>query len=179
MNLLYKIAVLAILFGYLFISIGSARRESLTYDEIVDIEEGINIVTKREFLEPYNPPFIRILTAVPLVAGLDRLTNSKVPAERYFPARAVTIGLGLLLLLAVWHFTRQYFGNEAALIGLFLMALEPNFLGHSHYITMDVGVALLVFLSYLKLLELRQKPTAANFLWLGIFSGLALASKIS
>src|SRR3989304_3344960 len=148
MNPVYKIAVLAILFGYLFISVGSARRESLTYDEIVDIEEGINIVTKREFREPFNPPFIRILAAIPLVAGLDGVPNSKGRAERYFPARAVTIGLGLLLLLAVWHFTRQYFGNEAALIGLFFMSLEPNFLGHSHYITMDVGVALLIFLSY-------------------------------
>lgn len=164
---------------FIFLSAGSALKESLTYDEIVDVEEGMSNIVNHEFKEPFNPPFIRMLTAVPLVIGADTIIASPRLADRYFPSRLVTIGLAIALMISVYWATRKYFDDQTAVVAIFLFTFEPNILSHSHYITMDIGVTLFFFLAYIQLLQLMRNVTGRNILFFGIAAGLAMASKIS
>lgn len=83
----WQFVLLAILMFFAGLSINSALLESLTFDEVVHMQEGINHLTHQTFVvDTNNPPFIRELTAIPLVFGLPKPLS----------ARLVTIFLGEL-----------------------------------------------------------------------------------
>ena len=140
--------VVILIFLFIVLSLGSARSESLTFDEIVHKEEGINALTKHTFLiDTNNPPLIRELALLPTVLGVGTL----------IPARLVIILLGALTLIAVYRFTKRYFGRTQALFALFLLALEPTFLANSHYATLDTGVTLFFFIGYMVFVRLMER----------------------
>ncbi len=148
---------LAIFFG---LSIFSAKQESLTYDEIVYTEEGRAIFSVGNFsIDPYNPPFTK-----ELMAPSGRIT---------------TIIFGTFLLFFVFLVTNSYFGISSALFTLFLLTFEPNLLGNSHYVTLDIGFSFFFFLSYIFLLKLIHQPRLKYAIVLGLMLGAMLGSKIS
>lgn len=149
----HAIAVGFIILLFVVLSIGSALRESLTFDEIVHMQEGINHLILRSFaIDTNNPPFIRELAAIPLILG----------AERFY-ARLIIIVLGAILVALVY---------KKAPLAAFLLALEPTYLAHSHYVTLDVGFTLFFYLAYLAFANRRAIVFGALF-------GLAAASKVS
>lgn len=177
----HAIAILIILLSiFSIVSTGSAIRESLTYDEIVHIQEGKNALLHQTFqIDTNNPPFIRELAVVPLVVGIDQFIASPLPNIQALPARGVVIGLSVLLAVYLFVFAQQYLGISAAVFALFLYVFEPNILANSHYVTQDSGVTLFFFLSYIMLVATIEKPRRSNFVALGIFTGLMAASKIT
>lgn len=163
--------VVGIITSFIVLSVGSAQRESLTYDEIVHAEEGLNHLLKHTFaVDTYNPPLIRELQMLPIAMGAGK--------DKLFPARLVTIFLGAFLLVSMYAVTRRSFGKGIALVALFLLAFDPNMLAHSHYVTPDVGTALFFFLAYFAFLRFTEAPTARQTLFFGISLGLALASRV-
>lgn len=163
---------LAVIFIFLFVvlSLGSAFSESLTFDEIVHAEEGVNALTKHTFLiDTNNPPLVRELAMLPTVLGAGAL----------FPARFVIILLGALTLVAVYRVTKRYLGRTQALFALFLLALEPTFLGNSHYVTLDTGVTLFFFIGYMAFVRLMELYSMRCLIVAAIAWGLAFASKIT
>ncbi|MEK9143475.1 MAG: hypothetical protein AAB481_02520 [Patescibacteria group bacterium] len=127
------------------LSIGSALSESLTYDEVFYLEEGRGILMGAVSRDPYNPPLMPILTGLPLIAGLDTLIRSPLPMYKAFPARMVTVTLGVILLVATSIVGARIFGTPVGLVAAFLLAFNPNILANSHYVTSDVGVTLFFF----------------------------------
>lgn len=163
--------VIGIVISFIVLSVGSAQRESLTYDEIVHAEEGLNHLQHQTFtIDPYNPPLVRELQMLPIAMGASK--------DKLFPARLVTIFLGALLVVSVYAVTRRYFGNAVALVALFLLAFDPNVLAHSHYVTLDVGTALFFFLAYGALLWFWEGATRVRSVVFGMSLGFALASRV-
>jgi 4-amino-4-deoxy-L-arabinose transferase-like glycosyltransferase len=145
---------------FVILSLGSVWSESLTFDEIVHQEEGVNALTRHTFLvDTNNPPFVRELAMLSTALHIG------------IPPRYVVILLGAALLCAVYLVTKCYFGRTQAVLALFLLALEPNILANSHYVTLDAGFTLFFFLAYIAFL--RWPALAA-----GAVLGLAAASKI-
>lgn len=164
---------------FVVLSAGSALHESLVYDEIFYVQEGVRNLRTRVFSDPYNPPLVRELTAIPLVLAPWVLPQSEIAAIRYFPARLVTVGLGILLLGSVYLFTRRRTGGMSALFAVLILAFEPTVLGHSHYVASDIGVALFFFWAYWAWLHFLGKPGRLTSTMFGIAAGLAFASKLS
>lgn len=166
-----------IIFLFAVLSVGSALAESLTFDEVVHAQEGINAIMRHTFaIDTNNPPLIRELAMLPIVLGA-RL-SSPVEAMQMFPARVVIILLGVVLLAAVYLTTKKYFGNTQALVAVFLLALEPTFLAHSHYVTLDTGLTLFFFLAYAAFLRLMERYSVRNLFIAGVSLGVAASSKI-
>lgn len=178
---------------FFVISIGSALQESLTYDEIVHIQEGKTAILYHRFtVDTNNPPFERELAALPLVFHIDALMHSSLPNIRVFPARFVIIFFSVILGSILFVSAYRYFGLVSAYIALFLYTFDPNILANNHYVTFDIGFALFFFTSYVLFLEVLQpenekentslavrSKTIVLYIFLGISVGLGLSSKVS
>ncbi|MBI5449259.1 glycosyltransferase family 39 protein [Candidatus Gottesmanbacteria bacterium] len=164
---------------FVVLSTGSALHESLVYDEIFYIQEGTRNLTERIFSDPYNPPLIRELTAIPLVFFPFVFPQSDITAIRYLPARLVTITLGVLLLVSVYIFVKRRFDGRTGFVAGAVLALEPTVLAHSHYVTSDIGLTLFFFWAYWAWLILLRRQTWTGAGVFGISAGLAFASKLS
>lgn len=174
------VLLLSIVITFVILSLGSAQRESLTYDEITHVEEGKRAILKHEFkVDVVNPPLVRELAVLPLLLGADKFVSSRVPADKLLPARSVIIFLGVLLLVGVYFVTKTYFGQNAAILATFLLAFEPNILAYSHYVTLDLGFTFFFFLAFSVLLSLFEKLTLEKLLLAGLTFGLALSAKTS
>jgi len=64
------------------------------------------------------------------------------PAARLTPARCAVLGLGLLLALVVYAWSRALYGGPAALLALALVVTCPTILAHARLVTTDVPAAL-------------------------------------
>lgn len=170
----------ALLIGlFAVLSMASALSESLTFDEIVHSQEGMSAWLNHTFdVDPYNPPLIREILMAPIVAGAGRFIHSTLPAMQLFPARAMNVLLGAWLLGAVYVVVKRYAGRRQALLALFLLALEPTLLGHSHYVTLDAGAVLFFFLAYAAFLRLMEDPSTGRLLAAALALGAAIASKL-
>ncbi len=174
------VLLLSLVITFVILSLGSAQRESLTYDEITHVEEGKRAILSREFkVDVVNPPLVRELAVLPLLLGADKLISSPVGADKLLPARSVIIFLGVLLLISVYFVAKQYFGENAALLAGFLLAFEPDILAHSHYVTLDLGFTFFFFMAFAVLLKLLEKPSLKKLFLTGITFGLASGAKIS
>src|SRR5690242_20674914 len=100
-----------IIFCFLFaaLAVGSARNESVTYDEPLHMQEGIAALTRHTFdVDPLNPPLVRELAALPIVGETIVQAPSPLTPNIAF-GRLVIITLSLCLLIAVFLVTKTYF----------------------------------------------------------------------
>mgnify|MGYP001595044291 CR=1 FL=1 len=165
-----KLLVVFILTAHALLSVGSAWRESLTYDEVYNIEEGKSILTSSAYKDPYIPPLSKILTGLPIIFGLNSLIPSSLPSRQALPSRAVTTFMSVILVYSIWRVALTWFGEKPAAIALILAAFEPNLLGHNHYLTSDVPFALFFFCAYM----VFPRHMFAS----GLVLGLAMSTKI-
>jgi hypothetical protein len=77
-----------IIISFIFISIFfalsflSAKNESLTYDEVVHLQEGLNALKYHKFeIDTNNPPLIRELASMPVFLGSNNLFWSSSPID--------------------------------------------------------------------------------------------------
>lgn len=185
-------------------SIG-AWQDSQTTDEAVHLSAGRSYWQTNDFrLNPEHPPLIKLLASVPLLfmPGTQIDTASQIWRDRqewevgitmlYGPDRAgrqaqLIMFLGRLPMILVWAalggvifaWARSRWGNLAGLMSLLAYAFDPNFLGHGHLVTTDVGVAL-GFVGTIWLTDrfLRQ-PTWSRLGWLSLVFALTQVTKFS
>lgn len=93
--------------------------------------------------------------------------------------RMTSVFAAALLLACVWSWSRQLFGDAAALLSLSLAALSPNLLAHAGLVTTDFTTAATYIGAFYVLRRFLLQPTHAAWLLAGIAGGLALASKLS
>ncbi|MCK4669664.1 MAG: glycosyltransferase family 39 protein [Nanoarchaeota archaeon] len=87
--------------------------------------------------------------------------------------------LYLLLAFVLYKWSKALFGKYPAYLALFLLAFEPNILGHSMQVASDFSVTVFVFVSFYLLWRLKQTPNLLNLCLLGIAAGIMLISKLS
>src|SRR4030042_4034920 len=97
-----KFPVIAVISVFVALSVASARQESLTFDEPIghNYQIGWEAIWGNNNYDPYNPPFLMELAAIPELLALK--INVGLPADRYFFARMVTTMLGLILIYLVY-----------------------------------------------------------------------------
>lgn len=182
MKRFFRPSVLLIFLGCIFVwlSVSSAMRESLTYDEIVHIQEGKNAWIKREFLiDTNNPPLIRELAVLPLLFTGNMPRRDTYPNVDALPARLVIVVLALFLGYGIFRVTKKYFGIGSALFATTLYAFEPTMLGVNHLVTQDLGSALFFFLGYMSLIIMIRTPSWKTFIFHGVCIGLLATTKIT
>jgi predicted membrane-bound dolichyl-phosphate-mannose-protein mannosyltransferase len=179
----------------------SARREAQTLDEGAHLAAGYSYLKTGDFrLNPAHPPLSKVLSALLLVPlnpalplnaadwsradeykiGKAFLYRNRVPADTLLLAgRSATMGLTLLLGLAIAVCCRKYFGSAAAVFSLALFSFDPNILAHGRYVTSDICVTLLIFLSCLKWQVYLENGNRWALVTAGLCTGLAVGAKFS
>lgn len=179
-NKLVTICVFVLLVIFIGVSLIGEGNESFTFDEPFHFREGVNHLLYHSFsADPYSPPLIQELVALPCVLlGKCHGSNVTTP-ENLTGARLVVIGFGAILLTSIFLVTKRFFTAESAILALILAAFEPNLLANSHYATLDIGFSLAFFWLYLSWYLCLERASPTNFFWLAVSLGLALSTKIS
>ncbi|MFH1366718.1 MAG: glycosyltransferase family 39 protein [Patescibacteria group bacterium] len=196
------ICVIVLLAFFLGINLYLAATDSQTIDEGVHISAGYSYWLTGDFrINPEHPPLFKLLSAVPLLFyGLDLPINDQSwanynewdfgrqflyhntkPADSIiFLARLFPIILGIILGYYIYKWVKELLGRPwPGIFALFLFALSPNFLAHSHLVTTDVPLTLFFFLSIYYFGHYIKKPNGKN-LFLAAFSfALAMLVKYS
>ena len=82
-------------------------------------------------------------------------------------------------VLVVFLIGRRLFDWRVALLGAFLVAVTPLHIQQSHYFVMDAIVTFFVTVALYYAVRVAQQGGLVNYTLLGIFYGLAVASKIN
>jgi hypothetical protein len=195
-------AVALLLAVFAILCIQGALRDSPTVDEFAHLPAGYwTLETGRFELFPLNPPLVKILSALPLLAlhpAID--TASPVEHTGWFPwefgtrfmemnrpgydrifllGRLPVVALGMLLGWVAFLWARELYGAEAGLVALFLLAFCPSLVAHAHLATTDVGFAAFSVLALWTFHRFVQAPTRARLAVCGVALGLAQLAKMS
>ncbi|MFA4998545.1 MAG: glycosyltransferase family 39 protein [Candidatus Paceibacterota bacterium] len=198
--------ILAVVFlSFVFIiSIFSIKGDSLTMDEVAHLPAGYSYLTQQDMrLNPEHPPLIKDLAALPLLFikninfpsdikawqedvngqwdfGFNFLYQANNQADKMiFAGRVPMILLLVLLGFFMFKWSKELFGNKAAVLTLFLFSFSPTLLAHGRLVTTDVGAALGVLVATYYFLKALKNPTAKNIIISGIAFGLAELCKFS
>lgn len=196
-----KIGRGSLVLAILLAAIAAARVVS-TYHEFGETDDegrhlacGMQLIQDRRYsIDVHHPPLARIAMALPLYLEGQRLSGSLGDGTE--PGNAILYGnnrfwnnltlarAGTLLFLflacfVVWSWSRHISGALAALFAVLALTQLPPVLAHSGVATNDVAGAATVTLALYCLTLWIENPTWKATAWLGVGTGLALASKFS
>ena len=198
-----------ILVAFLALSLLLLKEKALFIDDSIHIPAGYSYLLTHDYrLNQEHPPLIKLLSGLGVWKthprfpfdspgwqqaatprdpqdGMQEIEEAffNINADRFdkiaLYGRLPMLVVPVLLLLLVWWFTRQLFGQLPALIATLLTATEPNIIGNSIVVQNDVAaaLALLVFVAALKTYLDRSRNLAA--ILLGGALGLTLVTKYS
>lgn len=181
----------------------AARGDSAVQEELANIPAGYSYVKYLDYrLNPENPPLVKILAGLP-----DFFFNFKFPVgspnwERdingqwslgtqflyesgndpdqiIFWSRIGPILLTLLLIIAVYLFSKEFLGRWWALLPTFLTAFSPTLLAHGHYVTTDVAASLGTLVATAAFLSALFRPSKKSTFLAGLAFGFAQLTKFS
>jgi 4-amino-4-deoxy-L-arabinose transferase-like glycosyltransferase len=195
-------AVVLLLAVFAVLCVQGALVDSPTVDEFAHLPAGYwTLETGRFELFPLNPPLVKALSALPLLA-LDPAIDTASPVENtgWFPwvfgtrfmemnrpiydrifllGRLPVVALGMLLCLLAFLWARELYGVEAGLVALFLLAFCPSLIAHAHLATTDVGFAAFTVLALWTFHRFVHAPSWARLAVCGVALGLVQLSKMS
>ncbi|MEP7162520.1 MAG: glycosyltransferase family 39 protein [Candidatus Moraniibacteriota bacterium] len=194
---------------FFVLSLVVSEQESTTMDEKAHIPSAYSYVRYGDMrLNPEHPPLLKDLAGLPLLAlnvsfpvndplwenGIneqwvmgDKFINCSDPSSGVcndanrvtFWSRIPITLIALLLGFFIFLWTKELAGPVAGLFAAMLYYFDPNIIGHSHYVTTDIGIAAFLFFSFYYFVKFLEKPTGKNVLLFGIFLGLAQLAKFS
>ncbi len=191
----YLIVILLLLTKFI-LGILVMSKDSATMDEIAHIPSGYSYLAYSDYrLNPEHPPLLKDLAGLPLLfldldfpkdhvswtqdvngqweVGWHFLYHYGNDADLIlFLSRLSLLLLSVFFGWLIYAITKKLFGLFPALLALFFYALSPNFLGHSHLITTDMGIAAFIFLALASLAIFLKNPSGKTL----IFATLALAA---
>jgi hypothetical protein len=197
------------LLAFFVVSLLLLSQKGLFIDDSMHMPAGYSYLLTRDYrLNQEHPPLIKLLSALGLWRlhphfpfespgweqaatpqdpedGMVRIeeaffeTNANQFEQIAFYGRLPAVFISLLLLLAVWWFTRKLFGPIAALIAVFLIATEPNIIGNSIVVQNDIAAALALLLFVMAVKKFVDGATAKIAVLFGSALGVALVTKYS
>ncbi len=197
------IAVILLIFVF-FIAFFSTKGDSVTMDEASHLPAGYSYLTQKDMrINPEHPPLIKDLAAMPLLflSGIKFPSDIKAwtddvnaqwdfgfyflygtgnPVDKMILWGRLPMILILILLgFYIFKWTRELFGNKAALLALFLFSCSPTFLAHGRLVTTDVGAATGAFIATYYFIQALKNPSKKSIVLAGISFGLAELCKFS
>ena len=185
--------VTGILTAFFLLNLHLAWEESTIMDEQAHIPAGFSYVSYGDMrLNPEHPPLLKDLAGLPLLfmhltfpldskewqTGINeqwtlgnRLIHENSAEWVTFAARIPIILIAVLLGFFIFKWTRELAGTVAGLFALVLYAGDPNIIGHSHYVTTDIGIAAFMFMAFYTFVRFLREPSGKN-IWI---AGLGLA----
>jgi 4-amino-4-deoxy-L-arabinose transferase-like glycosyltransferase len=182
----------------------SLPRNAITVDEVSHLPAGISYWHHGRFwCYHHNPPFVRLLFALPAVLGgvpTDYRNYEYVPGSRvhdwlvgrdfmllnrnryleiFMLPRAVVAALSVLGGYIVYLWSRQLFGCRGGLISLALWTFCPNVLANAGLVSCDIGATVVGLLATYQFWRYLRAPTLIGAGLTGVVLGLAEASKFS
>lgn len=177
-------------------------RDSPTVDEFAHLPAGLHYLKTGSFaLFAVNPPLIKVLCALPLLALQPELnTTVRVRHNLWFPyqfgtdfmernrqrydelfswGRVPVVVLGLLLGGLVYLWASEQYGSAAGLLALFLYSFCPSVVAHAHLATVDLGHAFFFLLAIFLAQRFITRPSLARLAAAGLALGLAQLTKLT
>lgn len=190
-------AILAVFFALVFFSVNS---KSPICDEAGHhIAAGFSYIKTGDFrMNPSAPPLIRLIMGFPLVfldlkLPLDHPSWSSIDSTEFSRqflyvcnknageivsfARFPMIILSVMLGFFIFIWAKELYGQGAGLFALFLYVFSPSILANAGLAMLDMGCALLLFLSMFQLWRFIKNRTPLNLILTGACFGFAQASK--
>ncbi|RLB81977.1 MAG: hypothetical protein DRH17_07280 [Deltaproteobacteria bacterium] len=198
-----ELAVLVLLGIMALTCLLSLRVKSPTVDEFAHLPAGYYYWKTGDFsLYGKNPPLIKLLCALPLLAmnismdpGLSYADagdwrpwvfgthfmreNAAAYDMIFFIGRLPVVLLSLLLGWYVFRWARELYGPKGGLLSLILYTFSPNILAHSRLVTTDVGCTCFMFMAVYYYWRSFQPQRHRAWIGAGICFGLALLSKFT
>ncbi|MEP6537129.1 MAG: phospholipid carrier-dependent glycosyltransferase [Bryobacteraceae bacterium] len=179
----------------------SVLGENQSADEAVHLSAGYSYLKTGDFrINPEHPPLGKYINALPLLLLNPHLPTedpSWADADEYLFGRAFlykntesadklllygripTILMTLCLALAIGLWTRRHFNAATALFAVLLFSFDPTVITHGRYVTSDIIVSLLIFLSITAWFRYLREPARGSLIRAGVLLGLTLCSKAS
>ena len=189
------------------VSFSLAWTDSLTFDEVAHIPAGYTYVKAHDYrLNPEHPPLLKVLSGIailPLRPNFDWNADFWTTPNNYgeygqwaagkyllhqsgnntdwlvFWARVPVIIISLLFGIFLFFWGKKLGGIITGLFALILYAFDPNILGHNHFVTTDIAIALAIGVAFYFFLQFIKKPTWTNALIGGLALGVAQVTKFS
>lgn len=192
--------ILAIVF---IVSVNVSLGDTTIMDEVAHIPSGYSYIKYHDYrLNPEHPPLLKDIAGIPLqFLKVTFPTDEKFwttdangqwdAGSRflYFPgndteaivfwSRLPIILIALALGFMIFKWAKELFGTKAGLLALALYALDPNILGHNHYVTTDLGIAAFSVFAFYFFIRYLKNPGWKTIVFAGIFLGLAALAKFS
>ena len=199
----YRVIITLILCFVATVSIINAWWDSAIFDETAHIPAGYTYMHYFDMrLNPEHPPLIKDLAGLPLQfmdlkfdtsqefwtasvdgqwdAGRSFLWHMGNDADKIiFWSRIPIVLLSLFLGWFIFRWVREISGTIAGLFALTIYAFDPNFLGHNHFVTTDIGICAFMAFSFYYFLRFIKNPSWKNVVIGGIFLGLVQLAKFS
>ena len=193
------VAVLLLLFAAQ--NIVEMRRQSCTSDELIKLTAGYTYWLKGDFrLNRLHPPLLKMYSALPLLIlrpkidfsdpswigpvnqwkfSADFLYSDPPPraGQILFWARLPVVLLTTLLGFFIFRWAQQLYGDLSGIFALALFSFSPNFLAHSHWVSLDAGTTALMIISLYLLWQFARSGKKPTLLWSALTMGAALGSK--
>lgn len=197
-----RLAAVLLLVLFAVLCAHGLRWDTPTVDEFAHLPSGYYTLTTGRFdLFPLNPPFVKILSALPLLAVRPSLDpDARIDNTGWYPwiygtgfmernrpiydrifllGRLPVVAFGMLLGWLVFRWSRELYGDEAGLVSLFLAVFFPSLIAHAHLATVDVGLAFFLVLALYFFHRFVRNPTRIGPLVCGVALGLAQLSKFT
>lgn len=197
-----RLAAVLLLVVFVILCAHGLRWDTPTVDELAHLPSGwYTLKTGRFDLFPLNPPLVKLLSALPLLAlnprldpdarventgwypwlyGTDFMERNREIYDRLFLlGRLPVVALGLLTCWLVFRWARELYGDEAGLVALLLAVFFPSLIAHAHLATVDVGLCFFLLLALYLFWRFVQRPTPWMLVACGAALGLAQLSKFT
>jgi Dolichyl-phosphate-mannose-protein mannosyltransferase len=99
------------------------------------------------------------------------------PSHLYLLDRLLSAGFGVLTIAMVYLLVQRFYDRWAAAIASLFLSVAPLHVRDSHFGVTDVTQTFLIVTAVFCILCFVERGGIKNYLWAGLFSGLALSTK--
>lgn len=198
-----NIIAIILLVSMFFLAFFSMKQISLTMDELAHIPAGYSYLSQHDYrINPEHPPLAKDISAIPLMfmhlhfpkdcscwqkdvnaqwtLGNKFIFHSGNDANKIiFWARIPMILLLIFLAWFLFYATKDFFGNEVALLVLTLFAFSPSFLAHGRLVATDIASTLGFVMATYFWIKFLKKPSRKNVIVAGLIFGAAMLMKFT
>ncbi|MGE5531823.1 MAG: glycosyltransferase family 39 protein, partial [Bacteroidota bacterium] len=155
-------------------------------DEFHSLRGALSLILTGDFnphFFNYGSLYLYLVSLAALLADSSAVGNvtadglTQMLRDWTIAARNLNLVCALLTILVVYFTARSLFGRRLGILAAFTTAVLPLHVLHSDYATVDVPQTLFIALALLFSVKIGKRPRTADYLYAGLFAGLAASVK--